>query len=243
MSAQQQQMEVHFNFFSKIVSLPMVGSALGFATNSYDRVKNSNAIVTNALSRAEQSVNYVLETSKPVVIKFEKQINFADDFACRSLEKVEEYVPILKQSPTEIKKNTMEKYEEMKKAGTDKVVNLKDYGMERINSVVYNQYTQVILKSALDLTESAIDHYLPRIEGETDAEETSAEETNVVERVTSLSDKMKRRLQKQLLSQLEYVQKRSVEIMDQVNALRSSLAQRFLQWNQQNSAESTTGSN
>jgi hypothetical protein len=66
----------------------------------------------------------------------------------------------------------------------------------------------------MDLTEHAVDHYLPASEGESHSEDAAKEGQNVVQRMGNLSEKMRLRMYKQALSQIEVLQKRSEEAID-----------------------------
>lgn len=58
--------------FNRVAELPVVKSALALATDQYEKLKGCNAVIGNGLLKAEQTVQYVVETAKPVVSKLEK---------------------------------------------------------------------------------------------------------------------------------------------------------------------------
>ena len=64
--------DVHVESITRVATIPVVKSALGFATGFYSRVKGSNPIVGSGLSRAEQTVLLVADSAKPVIQKLEK---------------------------------------------------------------------------------------------------------------------------------------------------------------------------
>ena len=64
--------DVHVESITRVATIPVVKSALGYATGFYSRVKGSNPIVGSGLSRAEQTVLLVADSAKPVIQKLEK---------------------------------------------------------------------------------------------------------------------------------------------------------------------------
>jgi len=192
--------------FNRVAELPLVKSALALATDQYEKIKGYNAVVGNGLVKAEQTVQFVAESAKPVVSKLERQLSFADNIVCQGLDKLEEKVPAIKKSP-----------DELKTAGWEKVGEIKSYGYERVNQALASQYAIAVMKSvdtAMDLTETAVDHYLPATEGEPTPTVNGKDEQNVVQRMGRLSDKMRLRMYHQALHQIQYLQKRSENAID-----------------------------
>lgn len=65
----------------------------------------------------------------------------------------------------------------------------------------------------MDMTEHAVDHYLP---GSGDVANADTKDQNVVQRMGSLSEKMRLRMYDQALTQLQALQKRSQEAIDRM---------------------------
>jgi len=208
-------------FIGRVTRLPVVASALVFATDRYERIKGYNELVGSTLARAEQSVAYVAETAKPVVLKLEKPITYADQYVCQGLDKLEAKVPVIKKSPEEIYSSGWGKFEEVKKMGSDKVQVLRDYGFEKVNTALATPYGQAVVKSmdtAMDMTESAVDHYLPAADDEPQTTTPGeARERNVVQRMSSLSEKMRRRMYRQAMGQMSVFQKRSQDALQRMS--------------------------
>lgn len=191
--------------FNRVAEIPVVKSALAIASDQYEKLKGYS-MVGSSLMKAEQTVQYVAESAKPVVSKLEKQLSFADSIMCQGLDKLEEKVPALKKST-----------DELKIVGWEKVDSIKAYGYDRVNDALHSPYALAVIKSmdtAMDLTEHAVDHYLPASEGESHSEDAAKEGQNVVQRMGNLSEKMRLRMYKQALSQIEVLQKRSEEAID-----------------------------
>jgi len=62
----------------------------------------SNKIITYSLESAEKTVLNVMDMSVPLVIKFEDPINRIDDIMCKSLDVVEQNVPMVTYTPEEV---------------------------------------------------------------------------------------------------------------------------------------------
>ena len=64
--------DVHVHAITRVVDIPVVKSALDYASGFYSRVKGYNPTIESGLSRAEQTVLLVADTAKPVIQKLEK---------------------------------------------------------------------------------------------------------------------------------------------------------------------------
>lgn len=69
--------DVHVESINRVSSIPVVKSALGIASGFYSRVKTSNSMVGSGLSRAEQTVQLVADSAKPVIQKLEKPSEYS----------------------------------------------------------------------------------------------------------------------------------------------------------------------
>jgi hypothetical protein len=201
---------IQIQILSRFANLPIVNSAINLATDGYSRLKSYNGLVRATLSKAEQSIIFVATTAKPVIDKFEKPISIADNIACQGFDKLQEKVPVLKKSPEEIKDETKKLYEgsvsrivDIRKYGNDKFRDIKDYSYNKVNDVLESPYIKAFLKSvdtAIDLTENAVDHYLPAAANEPRIDDQTKSQQTLVVRMGHLSDKMRRRMYDQILS-------------------------------------------
>jgi len=202
---------MQLQFLNRVATLPIVNSAIGYASDTYSRLKNYNGLVNATLSRAEQSILYVANTAKPVFEKFEKPISAADSFACQGFDKLQKTVPALNKSTEEIRVETKRLFDSsvaqiggIRQYGNDKIREIREYGLNKVNTALESTYVKALIRSvdtAIDLTENAIDHYLPAGENETAQQnDQSKNETRTLVRMGHLSDKMRRRVYDQLLS-------------------------------------------
>jgi len=200
-----------------MATLPIVNSAIGFATDTYSRLKNSNGLVNATLSRAEQSILYVANTAKPVIDKFEKPISAADNYACQGFDKLQQTVPALNKSTDEIRVETrrlidlsVAQFGGIRQYGNSKIREIREYGLNKVNVALESPYVKALVRSvdtAIELTENAVDHYLPAPANEPNQQndQINNDSTTLV-RMGHLSDKMRRRIYDQLLNKwLPYV--------------------------------------
>jgi len=201
---------LQIQILSRFANLPIIHSAIGLATDGYSRIKSYNGLVTATLSKAEQSILYVATSAKPVIEKFEKPIAIADNIACQGLDKLEEKVPALKKSTEEIKDETKKLFEgsvsritDIRKYGNDKLRDIKEYGYTTVNGVLDSPYIKAFLKTidnAIDLTHNVVDNYLPAAANEPRIDDETKSQQTLLVRMSSLSDKMRRRMYNQFLS-------------------------------------------
>jgi len=206
----QNQNPIQIQVLSRFASLPIINSAIGFATDGYSRFKSYNGLIGATLSKAEQSILFMATTAKPVIEKLEKPISIADNIACQGLDKLQEKVPALNKSTEEIKDDTkklfegsVNRIEDIRKYGNTKFRGIKDYGVTKVTTVLDSPYIKAFLKSidtAIDLTHNAVDHYLPAAANEPRVDDETKTEQTLVVRMSHLSDKMRRRMYNQFLS-------------------------------------------
>jgi hypothetical protein len=104
-----QQSEIpQMEFLSRLAKVPVVHSAIGLATDAYGKAKDSGPVlIQKTLSKAEGTVKFAAEVvALPMVQSLGGPIHVVDNLACKTLDKVEETLPVMKQTPEEIMKNT-----------------------------------------------------------------------------------------------------------------------------------------
>lgn len=62
----------------------------------------SNRVIGYSLESAEKTVLSVVDMTVPLVIKFEDPINRIDDIMCKSLDVVEQNIPMVTYTPEEV---------------------------------------------------------------------------------------------------------------------------------------------
>ncbi|RWS23380.1 perilipin-2-like protein [Leptotrombidium deliense] len=194
-----------FKFFSKVYELPLVKSVVTVANDRYNNLKNSNGVIRNALESAEKTVVVVADKAKPFVKPWESTLRVADSYAADTVDKIKERYPASQMTAEDLYNNGWKKVEDLKQAGAEKVTELKEYGYKKVDDVLSTNYATAVVhtvNSAIDMTEHAINHYLPPAEGE----EQQKIEGNVFQKVSALSDITRRRLYQQALQQVKRIE-------------------------------------
>jgi len=96
----------HLKVFDRVLGLPVVELALAKSAETYSRVKDSNQLVHWALATAETSVNIATKQAVPIAVpivkKFGTPLSFVDRTLCFGLDKIEEKVPLVKETPAQV---------------------------------------------------------------------------------------------------------------------------------------------
>lgn len=229
MSSIQQSQFPQVQSWLKLMSLPIVQASMNVVQDSYGRVKGLNSLTQAALERAETTVTLALQVSQPVVAKLEAPIKQVDSIVYTGLSKLEEKAPVIKKSPEEILNEGRTRVSELRRRSSARLVAVRDsvrettmnkvgvitsYGRSQVDTVLGAPLVSAIMKSvdtAMDLTEQAVEHYLPPVEGEPSMNPADKDK-NVVERMGQLSEKMRRRMTYQVTIQLNVLSKRGTDI-------------------------------
>ncbi|CAL1266904.1 unnamed protein product [Larinioides sclopetarius] len=213
------------NFVERMVKLPMVHQALDYATNTYSHIKESNRIVNFTLTNAEKTATFVAGQAKPVVLKFEKQIQVVDDLACKGLGTLEEKVPFIKKPADEIIGDTRKLYvstvnsriEVIRKYGNDKVRSAADFGLKRATAIFGENAVKSVLTSVdsvLVITQNYIDYILPppKEEKHSNGTKEEKEKPSALVRATRLSNAIRKRAHRAILIQMENLQEKAFDL-------------------------------
>uniref|UniRef100_T1JL68 Perilipin n=1 Tax=Strigamia maritima TaxID=126957 RepID=T1JL68_STRMM len=170
--------------------------------------------------------------------------NYADQVLVNQLDNLEKKFPIINKSPEEIAKEAREKYSttvqplvqptvdsisnatqrgietvtNVKQYGVDKVTAVKDYGVLKANEFMDTKYGQAVSTSVsktLNVADQYVDYYLPAEEGE--EKEEATEDDPMGTRVRKFSGKLRRRVTRVTVQQLEQIQKTTQENLSHLN--------------------------
>ncbi|XP_077988913.1 perilipin-2-like isoform X2 [Glandiceps talaboti] len=211
------------NIISRVAGLPMVNSAIGQVTNMYTKTKEYNGLVKYTLEAAEKSVVTVASAAMPVVNTLEKPIGMANDFACNQMDKLEEAYPVITQPSDKVYSSVVD--------GSKRVWdNTKSIGTRTIDNLMNTKVGQAVSASvdiSLSMSEIVVDHCLPpdAVEREEDMAEASKEKTDEekqlciapVQRVVSLTGKVRHRIYVRAMAKLQTAQKRSQETVEKLH--------------------------
>ncbi|XP_035214254.1 lipid storage droplets surface-binding protein 2-like [Stegodyphus dumicola] len=204
------------NFVERVVKLPIVNVAWGYATNTYTHIKESNKLVNFTLTNAEKSVTFVAGQAKPVVLKFEKQIQAVDDLACKGLGTLEE--KIIGDTRKLYTDTVYSRLEGILNIGNGAVTSVTSYGKRTVDTILSNQ----VVKSALTFvddfligaTEGYIDRFLPPDAKEKDALKKEKEEkVSTLTRLVNIARTVRNRTYRQLVLKVEYAQEWALDLV------------------------------
>jgi len=79
-------------FLHRVGEIGAVKTTWNLAWTTYESAKKYNGLIEMTLDTAEKSVAFAAEKAMPVVHRFDDQIAYADTFACKTLDKIENSV-------------------------------------------------------------------------------------------------------------------------------------------------------
>ncbi|NXO45274.1 PLIN3 protein, partial [Locustella ochotensis] len=95
---------------TRVANLPLVSSAYDMVSSAYTCTKESHPCVRSVCDAAEKGVKTLtaaaVSGAQPLLTRLEPQISTANELACKGLDKLEEKLPILQQSPQQIISDT-----------------------------------------------------------------------------------------------------------------------------------------
>ncbi|XP_043576909.1 perilipin-3-like [Chiloscyllium plagiosum] len=195
----EQQESGEPNVVDRVTNLPLVSSACEMVSAAYHSTKENHPYMKTICDVAEQGVKTITAVAasgaKPIMDKLEPQISAANEYACKSLDKLEEKLPILHQSTPQVVADTKEMVSSTitgakdavsntvtgaknavtgavdmaKGAVHDSIEKTKSVMAEGVNTVMTSKVGQMVVTgvdSALNKSEEIVDHYLPMTEEE-----------------------------------------------------------------------------
>lgn len=100
------------NVVERVTHLPLVSSACSVVSAVYNTTKDSHPYIRNVCDVAEKGAKTLTDVavtgSKPLISRLEPQIATANEFACKSLDKLESKLPILQQPTEKVVSDTKE---------------------------------------------------------------------------------------------------------------------------------------
>lgn len=230
--------------FNRVLGLPIVEQAIAKSALTYLRVKDSHQLVNWFLSTAETSLTNATKQAVPIAApfakKFETPIHFFDHTLCLGLDKIEEKVPIVKETPNQILENaymlalqTVSPAVSTISYANDLIIaqatSLKDRGWNKANQILGSHYG-IAAMNGLDNTavvvDKLLDKYFPATRTEEDIAPASVEEDKLMhtlQTVGRLSNKTARRVYSNVIRNLRTINK------DSIKSYVSSVVE-FLQW-------------
>ncbi|XP_072748985.1 lipid storage droplets surface-binding protein 2-like [Anoplolepis gracilipes] len=211
----------HLKAFDRVLELPIVELALAKSAQTYSKIKGSNQLVHWALTAAETSLNMATKQAMPIAVpiakKLESPINLVDHTLCFGLDKIEEKVPLVKETPEQILKKATLRISHINNLIVAQATNLRDIGWNKANQVLDTHYGNVAVKG-LDNTalvvDKLIDRYFPAPEGEEEYKGINTQEEDkllhTLQTLGHLSNKATRRVYYNIIHHLNLIKKDSL---------------------------------
>ncbi|XP_019410298.1 PREDICTED: perilipin-3-like [Crocodylus porosus] len=175
--------EEHQSVVSIVTSLPLVSSTYDKVSDAYTATKENHPIVKLVCDAAETGVKTIAVaaagTMQPILTKLEPHVAAADEYAHKSLDKLEKKLPILQQPADQVISNGKERVVSTVTEAKDTVTGMMDMAkdavqssMDATKSMVASGIDKIIESSVahkvasgidtlLEKSEELVDHYLP----------------------------------------------------------------------------------
>lgn len=142
----------------RFTSLPIVKSSIDKATHIYVKVKKSNRLVQWSLHTAEVTVTIAIDLSTPTIILFDGPIHLIDEILCKSLDMVEDAVPIIKQEPDQIFQEAKNYVTSALEPVLKRADSVKEISIQGANKAAQS------IDSVLTAADGIVDKYLPELQ-------------------------------------------------------------------------------
>ncbi|XP_013112651.1 lipid storage droplets surface-binding protein 1 isoform X1 [Stomoxys calcitrans] len=222
--------KIHLESIDRLGSIPLVESSLKQAEALYGKVKASNRLLNWYFETAEYTILSAYESVKPAVKLFEVPLKRLDNVMCKSLDILEQHIPVVYLPPEMTIILGLKMYWNTKEYMSDHLVKpvLKraDSVKQIRNAVLENPITTFAaerLDGALTAGDKFVDKYLVPIDGDQtdgvpndDGDNSAAarNETGAIKAIhhgQRFSRKLKRRLTQRTLAEARALKKQSKE--------------------------------
>ncbi|XP_055488358.1 perilipin-2-like [Leucoraja erinacea] len=151
--------EMSQNAFVRVAHLPLFSTAYNMVTSVYSSTKGNHPYLRSLCEATEKGVMAIMAvtvtSAMPILQKLEPQIAFANDYACKGLDRIEEKLPFIHQSSNQI-------VADAKYVVTTKVSDAKETFANTISGVV--DKTKVTVSESVEMTiaivNSSVNHML-----------------------------------------------------------------------------------
>ncbi|XP_041078167.1 perilipin-2 isoform X2 [Polyodon spathula] len=155
------------NVVARVASLPLVSSTYDMVSTVYCNTKENHPYIKSVCDVAEKSVKTItsvaLTSAMPIIQKLEPQIAIANEFACRSLDKIEEKLPILHQPSEKIVAHAKDAVTGAKDAVTTTVTGAKETVSFTITGVV--DKTKGAVQESVEMTKAIVNSSVNTVMG------------------------------------------------------------------------------
>ncbi|XP_017092222.1 lipid storage droplets surface-binding protein 1 isoform X1 [Drosophila bipectinata] len=213
---------LHLEAIDRITSIPLVESSVKRVETIYDKVKNNNRLFSWYFETAEATITAAYETVQPAVKLFEPSLRRLDNVMCKSLDILEQRIPLVYLPPEMMYWNTKEYMSDhlvrpvLKRADSVKLIRnavlespLTTYAADRIDG-------------AFTAGDKFVDKYLVPIRTDQDQTDAPQEDDNeavpdergalkAIHHGQRFSRKLKRRLTQRTIAEARALKKQSKE--------------------------------
>jgi len=167
----------------RLSEVPMIEFTVVLTLSAYSRIKSSSELLTNVLNKAEKLATSTFDGLKPIVNKFEKQINYVDQLGNSVLDKLESTVPsVTKFNPKTVYANSV-----------NRLISVRSYAVDKLNFARSFNLNKT-LNGGLKTIDNYVDEYLPGTEDEINQESNNhVNEETVSNQLWSTAGKLRRR--------------------------------------------------
>ncbi|XP_039491227.1 lipid storage droplets surface-binding protein 1 isoform X1 [Drosophila santomea] len=172
---------LHLEAIDRIGSIPLVESSVKRVETIYDKVKNNNRLFSWYFETAEATITAAYETIQPAVKLFEPSIQRLDNVMCKSLDILEQRIPLVYLPPEMMYWNTKEYMSDhLVRPVLKRADSVKQIGNAVLESPL-THYAAERIDGAFTAGDKFVDKYLVPIQ-------TDQDQTDVKKLVSALND-------------------------------------------------------
>ncbi|XP_017111711.1 lipid storage droplets surface-binding protein 1 isoform X2 [Drosophila elegans] len=214
---------LHLEAIDRIGSIPLVESSVKRVETIYDRVKNNNRLFSWYFETAEATISAAYDTVQPAVKLFEPSIRRLDNVMCKSLDILEQRIPLVYLPPEMMYWNTKEYMSDhLVRPVLKRADSVKQIGTAVLESPL-TTYAADRIDGAFTAGDKFVDKYLVPISTDQDQTDAPQEDDNeaavpdergalkAIHHGQRFSRKLKRRLTQRTIAEARALKKQSKE--------------------------------
>ncbi|XP_017040152.1 lipid storage droplets surface-binding protein 1 isoform X2 [Drosophila ficusphila] len=213
---------LHLEAIDRIGSIPLVESSVKRVETIYDKVKNNNRLFSWYFETAEATISAAYDTVQPAVKLFEPSIRRLDTVMCKSLDILEQRIPLVYLPPEMMYWNTKEYMSDhLVRPVLKRADSVKQIGNAVLESPL-TTYAADRIDGAFTVGDKFVDKYLVPIQTDQDQTDAPQEDDNeavpnergalkAIHHGQRFSRKLKRRLTQRTIAEARALKKQSKE--------------------------------
>ncbi|XP_020811244.1 lipid storage droplets surface-binding protein 1 isoform X2 [Drosophila serrata] len=213
---------LHLEAIDRIGSIPLVETSVKRVENLYGKVKNNNRLFSWYFETAEATISAAYDTVQPAVKLFEPSIRRLDNVMCKSLDILEQRIPLVYLPPEMMYWNTKEYMSDhLVRPVLKRADSVKQIGNAVLESPL-TTYAADRIDGAFTAGDKFVDKYLVPISTDQDQTDAPQEDDNeavpdergaikAIHHGQRFSRKLKRRLTQRTIAEARALKKQSKE--------------------------------